>query len=212
MVAVLSWQLGAWFVLVSLLVSAVLSGRRIVDVLRARRRWAALSASALIAASGLLVAYGVSYGLFHGELTLSPFGARIKGGISQLGHWVLPDAVGDFGYQTVHLPGVSYWVWWLLGGALVVAAIVIGKRRQRTAVCLALLVALGFPVLFYAFDYSNAGFGMQGRYVLPLLMLVPLIAGVVVQRSADSSRRAPNRLVPVPAAVVAAFQLFAWWV
>jgi hypothetical protein len=211
-VAILSWQLGAWFVLVSLLVAVVMAGPRTIDGIRAWSRWAASSAFVLLAAFGLSIAYGVSSGLFHGALTLSPVVWRIRGGFSQLTHWVLPDAIGDFGWQTIRLPTPAYWIWWLLGLALVGGALVIGERRHRVAVCLALLVALGFPVLFYAFSYSNAGFGMQGRQVLPLLMLVPLVAGVVLQRSTDSRSEAPSALVPVAIAAVGAFQLFAWWV
>lgn len=70
------------------------------------------------------------------------------------------------------------------------------------------------PVAFYALFTRPTGFGLQGRQLLPALVLVPLLAGEMVYRSATvNAPRARvgvlQRSVPMLVAIV---QIGAWWV
>jgi hypothetical protein len=73
------------------------------------------------------------------------------------------------------------------------------------------VLALAFPVLSYAWLYRYSGFAMQGRQVLPVLMLIPLAAGEIVHRrlGRDSARVYEWALIGGVAAI-AAFQAYAW--
>jgi hypothetical protein len=75
-------------------------------------------------------------------------------------------------------------------------------------------VGLLFPVLFYAWVYRLTGFGLQGRYVLPVLMAAPLVAGELVSRRFGGRAWSHRMRLIVAAAIVilAAVQLIAWWV
>jgi hypothetical protein len=67
-------------------------------------------------------------------------------------------------------------------------------------------------VLAYAWVYRYSGFGMQGRQVLPVLMLIPLVAGELVYRRLEVARRPKARWVlGASVAAVALFQAYAWW-
>lgn len=211
-VAILSWQLGPWFVLLSLVLSATLAGWGLGDTFRVRRRRTISTGLALLAAYAVSMIYGLSSGVFHGSVALTPVGGRIRAGIAQLVHWVLPDSVGDFGWQTVHLPTAAYWVWWLGALTLLASAVWLGRRRERVVLTASILIAVAFPVLFYAFIYSQAGFGLQGREVLPVLTLVPLLAGTVVQRAIGDPGAQSRRVIACAVAALGCFQLFAWWI
>jgi uncharacterized membrane protein YjdF len=74
-------------------------------------------------------------------------------------------------------------------------------------------LALLFPVVFYAWVFRHTGFGLQARYVMPLLALIPLLGGELMFRSRERLPRGAVHLLPgVAIAVVAGFQLFAWWI
>ncbi len=46
---------------------------------------------------------------------------------------------------------------------------------------LAALIGLAFPVAFFAFSYRFSGYGVQGRYILPILAITPMVAGDVIE-------------------------------
>ena len=76
--------------------------------------------------------------------------------------------------------------------SLLIAAISLGDlRERRLVVTVCALLGLAFPVLFYAWVDRFTGFGLQGREVLPVLMLIPLVAGEVVNRHSPRFERRP---------------------
>ena len=62
--------------------------------------------------------------------------------------------------------------------SLLIGAISLGNLRERRLVVTVALLGLAFPVLFYAWVDRFTGFGLQGREVLPVLMLIPLVGGL----------------------------------
>jgi hypothetical protein len=151
---------------------------------------------------------------FRGEVNFSPLGASLHGGLRQLSP-VLRDAIGDFGGLTVPLPRPLVWIWWALVAGLVGGAVAFGPRRERWLTGLATVLALAFPVLFYAWIGRQTGYGLQGREVLPPLLLIPLLAGEVVYRTrAVRIPHSTTRLSLPIAGIVAAIafmQAYAWW-
>ena len=210
---ILSWQLGPVFALADLAVFAGLLGGGGARALTAgARRGPRLAALTLVLAAAVWLGYGIASGVGHSSIQLSPLLTNLHAGLDQLPR-VLGDAIGTFGIESVPLPLAARAIWWLLVLALLVAALRLGNRRERALVGATLVVALVFPVLFYAYVYRLTGFGLQGRYVLPLLALIPLVAGEVVYR--QSPRLSSSRLgSAIPAAAIAAFAIlsvYAWW-
>ena len=113
----------------------------------------------------------------------------------------------------MHLPAWAYWVWWLLILIALVAAGWLGSRRERLVLATVAISALAFPILFVAWIYRFTGFGLQGRYVLPILMLLPLVSGEII-RPKGEALRGPTRLRWIPVSVlalIALYQGYAWW-
>ena len=210
---VLAWQLGPFFVVADFAVWAALMGIDGLRALFAIRGSQVLTAAAVTtAAVGLFLAWGGAAGTLHSTVTFaSPLGA-LHAGLRQLGP-ALKGAVGNFGVLNVPLPALMIGCWWLAVILLFAAGVWLGTRRERIALVLAAVLGLGFPVAFFAFSYRLSGFGIQGRYILPILAVAPMLAGDAIEGA--RSRRVQLRVVGLwrPCLVgFALFQLVAWWI
>lgn len=212
-VAMLAGPIGLEFAVFELVVFALVLGRRGVRdlFLKADGRVLVGSGATLLAAAALSLVYTRAAG-FSATVGFTPFMGALRQGVDQL-PGVLRDAVGTFGALNVPLPPAAHWIWWLFVVGLIAAAMWLGSRRERWLVAIVTLLGLAFPVLFYAWVDRFSGFGLQGREVLPVLMMIPLVAGEVVYRHRDRIAPLPSaRLALVSAiAFVAAFQGYAWW-
>jgi hypothetical protein len=164
----------------------------------------------LIATAGWWVYSRIS-GVSHSGFDPSPIRKSLSEGLQQLGP-VLHDAVGHFGARSIALQSAVVWIWWVLVLLLIAAALWLGRWRERAVVATSTLVALAFPVVSYAWFYRHSGFGMQGRQVLPVLVVIPLAAGEVIRRGYDRLPRRAALLFLSPAiAVIAGIQGYVWW-
>lgn len=111
---------------------------------------------------------------------------------------------GVFGYTNVHLPAALYAAAAVTGMLFVV---VVRPARRNLATAGALVVA-GFSIalLIEAMGFDTLGYWWQGRYLLPLLVGVPLLL-------AEGGTRTPRRaaVVTVAAAVVTLDTVALWW-
>lgn len=213
-VVVLAWQLGWLFVAADVAVVAALLGwATLHELIREQRRRLVLAGLLLGGALALYLAWGLSTGLLHGSFGVSPWWASLRAGLRQL-KTALYGAVGLFGTLDISLPSNGYyWVWWALILTLVAGAILLAPRRERALSLVVAILVLVFPVLFYAWVQRHSGFGLEPRYVLPLLALIPLLSGELVFRHGQRLPAAVKRLAPgALIALIACFQLFAWWV
>jgi hypothetical protein len=65
----------------------------------------------------------------------------------------------------------------------------------------ATVAAVLVPVVFYAGLYRHTGFGMQGRYFLPVAVAIPLLAGELIRRGRDRIGHRP--VLPLTVAIAA---------
>lgn len=97
---------------------------------------------------------------------------------------VFGELIGVFGWLDSYSPLAVYVLWWLALGVLVFVALLTGTWRAR----LVLLLLIGGTVMLTLViawaNIAQTGFGMQGRYVLPVAVAVPLFAGEVLARDA----------------------------
>jgi hypothetical protein len=165
---------------------------------------------AIAAAVCAWLAYALASGVSHATFSPFPLVGSLRAGGHQL--WeVLHESVGDFGTLTIPLPPAAYGIWWLLVLSLVGWALAIGSRRERLWTLCSVLISAGFPVVFYAWVGRHTGFGLQGRYMLPVLVLPPLVGGEVIRRHAATIPVRLRRWLPAGMlALAAAVQLFAW--
>lgn len=212
-VAILAAPIGLGFAILELAVFVALLGRPGLRELRqATEQWTLrLSGLALLVAGLVALIYSRIAG-FAPTLRISPLGPGLHAGIVQLPS-VLQGAVGIFGSLTIFLPLSAYWLWWLLVLTVVAAAIWLGCRRERAVTMAVTVLALVFLVLFEAWIDRFTGFPLQGREVLPVLMLIPLVAGEVVSRNSSriEHRWSASTVLGVAIGLVAVFQAYAWW-
>jgi Predicted membrane protein (DUF2142) len=211
--AILAGPIGLEFVLLELALFAALLGRPGLRKMRsARGRPLLLVAAVALVAAGVVALIYTRIAGFAATFRISPIGHGLHEGLLQLSP-VLRGAVGIFGALTVFLPLAANWIWWLVVLGLVAAAIWLGNRRERMVIGGVVVVALAFPVLFYAWIDRFTGFGLQAREVLPPLMLIPLVTGEVVNRHRFqvAQRRWAQPALGGAIALIAAFQAYAWW-
>jgi hypothetical protein len=211
-VAVLSWQLGPFFVAFDVAMFLVLLGPSgIAKIVNGARRQSFMLAGSLALALALYVIYIETSGLAHATVGLGRIGDLHAGAdeFTRVSH----QAVGIFGALTIRLPIGIIYAWWAICALLVAAALLVASAPQRLLLLALIAFSWLFPVLLFAFVYIHTGFGMQGRYVLPVLMMVPLLAGELLARG--RSVRALRWSTVLGAAVIsgiAVLQLCAWWV
>ncbi|HZV48951.1 MAG TPA: DUF2142 domain-containing protein [Candidatus Dormibacteraeota bacterium] len=114
--------------------------------------------------------------------------------------------VGVFGWQDTVPPALLFAGWELMLGLLAAAGLTVGGRRSR----LALVLAAAVPVALAATLRTvvvRPDWDTGGMYLLPALAMVPLVAGVALERS-GLRPRLDTLLLGAGAAVL---QLVALW-
>ena len=211
-VAMLAGPIGLAFAIADLALFLLLLGPRgSSELRRAGARRALVPGLTLLAAAVLALIYSHLAG-FSTTVKITPLWRSLDQGLGQLPH-VLRDVVGTFGAESVPLPRAADWLWWLLVVLLVAAGLWRGDRRERRQLIVVAVLALAFPVLFYAWAGRMTGSGLQGREVLPILALIPVVAGEIVWRhsSAVEQRRGPQLVLGGAIALIAGLQAYAWW-
>ena len=180
----LAWArpLGPLFVLGIVGVTVAAIGRR--DVLAARwadprqRRLLGVAAVLWAGAVAWIVGFG-TLGAFKGipdpALTPGVAAARSLGMTAER----LGQVVAVFGWVDTPAPTLTtFWPWMTVAGAVVVAGLWRGTWRVRAALVLLGVVAVLLPVAAEAGRAAEIGLGWQGRYTLPVLVGLPVLAAV----------------------------------
>jgi hypothetical protein len=83
------------------------------------------------------------------------------------------------GFNELHVPGRVVEAWLASVGVLVVVALVVATNRVRLGLVVLVTGVVAFPVVARAW---NPDVAYQGRYVLPLAVGVPILAGCTIDR------------------------------
>ena len=212
--AILAGPIGLELAIMVLVLFAALLGRQGLEQLRAiSGRWPVrIAALTLVTGAVLALVYSYVGGFGAPTFRISPIGEGLHQGLIVMKP-VLKGAVGIFASLTIFLPLAAYWIWWLMVLGVVGGALWLGDRRQVLVTSLVTILALAFPLLFYAWVERFTGFPLQGREVIPALALIPLVAGEVVSRHSPAlaDRRFAQPALGGVIALIAAFQAYAWW-
>ncbi len=95
---------------------------------------------------------------------------------------LIHESVGWFGWLDTRMPAWSTWLWALVVGLAVAAALLLGRRRERLVIVVMIAVTLLVADVTYARVFYPINAGLQGRHMLPLFSVVPLLSGVVLAR------------------------------
>ena len=208
-VVVLAWQLGPLFAVCDLALAGALLDRRRAGELLDRR---GLIPVVAVAISGSLLLYAVwaaVSGLANGGVSFDQLRSHVTAALHQF-EPILHQSVGSFGSVSIPVPHGLYLAWLVIALALGAAAVAVSPWRLRVVAVATPLLAMLVPLVFFALIYVDTGWQLQGRYVLPLIALPPLLWGELVGRA----RAAVARFWLLPVAGIAAtavLQCWAWW-
>jgi hypothetical protein len=131
-----------------------------------------------------------------------------------VGEWwrASSELIGKFGYLEYRLPWYAYVAWFAAGFALVGLALWLARGRERWAFAAVVAAAVLLPMLIWTYAIRQTGYGLQGRHVLPLLAVVPLVGGELLRAHAAAlAERTRRWLVTVLPLVAGAVHLLAFY-
>lgn len=183
------------------------AGRQVL----ARRPRAAIAGLAVIA---LAMVVGLVWTVTQQPEGVSPpfgWGESFRRAFRELGS-TTQQAVGNFGSLDTPLPDLVYVLWGAAAAALVGVAVWLGSARERLGLLASAVIVVVATVVISAVQ-SRTGFGVQGRHVLPVLVLIPLLAGETVWRHRDALSLASVRFTTLAALTgFGLLQAFSWLV
>lgn len=118
--------------------------------------------------------------------------------------------IGVFGPLDTVMPVIAYVAWICLALALFALAVLAADRQKMLLLLATTAAALGVTVALDAVQ-RTVGFGVQGRYLLPLAVAVPIVAGEIVVQGKRRLGWLGGRLANSGAAGVAGGVLFLGW-
>jgi hypothetical protein len=182
--------------------------RRFSRSITATRGWWAV-AGILLGAIALNRVWEARYGS-HVAVDTGQLHAGLVAGVHEW--WrALPELVGKFGYINVKLP-LPLVLLWLAALVAVLAAATRGSRRDQLSLAAMVAAAVVLPPVFYALFTRPTGFGLQGRQLLPALVVLPLLAGEVLYEARGRlTARGVSWLAWMVPGVVAVVQVGAWY-
>lgn len=120
--------------------------------------------------------------------------------------------IGVFGWLDTQAGAHVYTLWLAILGFLVIAALAVGRTRERLLLLGLLALSLVFPLVAQYPTARELGIIWQGRYLLPVMVGLPLLAGWVL-----ASSKAWNALMAgawpfwIPVGTLAVLQVGAYW-
>ena len=94
----------------------------------------------------------------------------------------LEQCLGVFGFGDTHLP---MWALVVIGGMVAIVVLVglaAATWRERVVIVLVFVTVLVLPILLQLASFRQLGIIWQGKYILPIAVLLPILAGFVAER------------------------------
>ena len=181
----------------------ILAGVTIVAVHGLGASWSLLRSGGMrarlaVVAVGLAGVIGIAWELLvqpHGEVDAQAVKDLLPVALSELPD-LLRHGIGVFGSLDARMPEPAYAAWFVMVVALMVLAALVGTRRERIVL---VLLPVGCTLVTIAVSVANraqTGFEMQGRYTMPIVVAVPLLAGEILFRNRHRlGRLRPEKLL-----------------
>jgi hypothetical protein len=98
--------------------------------------------------------------------------------------------VGIGGWFDIFMPTPFYWAWICAAGALVVFALVVGDWSDRWRFFVIFVGGVIVPGLLQVSEANLTGFVTLGRYMLPLLVGMPLLGAFILEQRLLNAKQA----------------------
>lgn len=175
-----------------------------LDVVRTRGTWPAfgVAVAGCVAAAGWVLgtnSLGSGGTLAHPDLT---FVVAAKTTVLSTAAYV-QNMIGQFGWMDTNLPTLVLLAFAGAAGAVVVLALAFGTWRERAALVLVTGLTFVLPVLIHASQAKYLGIIWQGRYILPVAIGIPLLAGYVLAERVGALPPANRTALARPGAAMA---------
>jgi hypothetical protein len=182
-----------WLGVVALVLGPMWLGRLRLRLLRRRRVQVSFAGAGLAVAAALTWTFTAhAWQLVAAPV---PAGHTAWDGVSKI-FGLLPDLfsaqIGLFGAAGTTAPWITTTLWYLLIGAAIAIAVMVGRTRQLLTLGLAVATTVAVPLVFAAATYGHDGAIEQGRDFLPIAVGIPIVALGCVRaqgRTAASARR-----------------------
>jgi hypothetical protein len=117
----------------------------------------------------------------------------------------LRETIGDFGWLDTPAPHATVLIWVLAAVALVVMAVVLDRHCRYALIFLSVAI-LALPLVLESPKYNSTGTYWQGRYWLPLIVGIPLVASTASIRwhLIDKALRKRRWVLPISVLAVGA--------
>ncbi len=174
------------------------------------------SSRLLLALLALVAVYAVGWTLLSGQLGVTPSTTgsadsavrTIRLIVARRADFWTEQVVGVFSYGETLLPRWVYPVWYALGGALVVPAVLLARRWDAVALVSIGGAAVAVLTVLEVHYRGVLGFSQHGRYVMPFAVGMLLGAALVVPWQ-QALGPAGGRLPLLIALVTAPLQIYA---
>ena len=207
-VLALSRELGPEFVVLQILAVGLALGWRQIRALFLRR--GAVFGWIVVACACVLGVFWDMHYNVHPPTSIGAVLAVVPSSVKELAA-ITRQEIGNFGVLDSPLPMPAYLAWLGMLGVLLVVAFRISERSLAQRLGLLVGGVVTCTVLLTSFQ-RQTGFSFQGRYVLPIFVLLPLCAGELVCRHASRlSTTASKRLVVGITATAGLIQALAWY-
>jgi hypothetical protein len=179
-----------WFVIAFLALAAPSRRTELRELWRRRetRWWGLVVAVALLASVGWIVATQVlPKGTYSGQWLY-----RSQAALIEADRWraYLDQIVGVTSWLDARMPAPPYLVWQFAAASLIVFALALGGWRDRARLLVLLVGAVVLPSALQVWNIRETGFVTQGRYMLPLLVGLPLLAAHILEGRALGAEQA----------------------
>ena len=121
------------------------------------------------------------------------------------------EMIGNFGWLDTPTPTLTYLLWTVGLGLLVILCLAIGSRRTAALVLALIGLTVAVPVVIDASQARELGIGWQGRWTLPFAVGVPILSGLSIAWSRRRALLDRSRLPAVLATVFVVAQFLAYF-
>jgi Predicted membrane protein (DUF2142) len=108
---------------------------------------------------------------------------------------VVEQMIDGFSYYDTKPPILILAVWGIPIAFLLIAAFAWGTGLERWRLAALMAGAASIPVLFEVSSANTFGFSFQGRYILPLVVSIPMLAAFIIGRSGQLATSAQARVI-----------------
>ena len=181
---ILSRQLGVvTFALLMLLLVVRIGPRFFLGLLSAHRPAFLASVAALVAAALAILIWERGYD--HPNQVGSAVSSAAFGAFAGSSYGVLRSGIAVFGWLDTDIPNWFVALWIMAFVVLFGLAVLLGDRADRWTLALWAVVVLVVAYSTYATVFFPVRAGLQGRHMLAVFQLLPLLSGVVVVERLD---------------------------